>query len=464
MKPFVSSEQMLALDRELILAQKIQSFDLMMRVAQAMSEVLLSRFRSESFHILCGPGNNGGDGYCLAHFLSKAGREVSVESLLPPQTEEAKRARDLLPAGLFRSPTRTKTVLVDAIFGLQARKALSPALSEQIRQAIRKPFFKVSLDLATPGFSADLTLTVAYPKISFLEPLERERLGEIVYVAEFFPKTNSSIYAIEIGDFQLPRRPRTSHKGRFGKLGVVGGSASMPGASVLAAEAGARIGAGYSTLFFSKGSQTKLRVKDASFIFKSRWTMKDILSQTALVVGCGGKPGARFKVLKLQTPMVLDASALSEASAADLKSWRKSKCPILLTPHPGEAAKLLKTSPQKVEADRMGALDELVKLTGQSVYLKGSPALLKFKGDSKTYVNLSAVPAFATAGSGDTLSGILGGILAQGSLGFEESVISGIAFHQALGTLLQNVEGSISSDQLTLFSETFKKLRISCAG
>lgn len=238
----------------------------------------------------------------------------------------------------------------------------------------------------------------------------------------------------------------------------------MPGASVLAAEAGARIGAGYSTLFFSKGSQTKLRVKDASFIFKSRWTMKDILSQTALVVGCGGKPGARFKVLKLQTPMVLDASALSEASAADLKSWRKSKCPILLTPHPGEAAKLLKTSPQKVEADRMGALDELVKLTGQSVYLKGSPALLKFKGDSKTYVNLSAVPAFATAGSGDTLSGILGGILAQGSLGFEESVISGIAFHQALGTLLQNVEGSISSDQLTLFSETFKKLRISCAG
>src|SRR5262249_51828785 len=115
---------------------------------------------------------------------------------------------------------------------------------------------------------------------------------------------------IKRSDFKLPRKGPRSHKAQFGKLGVIGGKASMPGAAMLAAEAGGRMGAGYSSLFLSESSETlKLDIKNASFIFHSRWKMSDLEKQTALVIGCGGKPPSSFKISKLKCPIVIDASA-----------------------------------------------------------------------------------------------------------------------------------------------------------
>lgn len=272
-------------------------------------------------------------------------------------------------------------------------------------------------------------------------------------------------------DFQFPRKNPTSYKGDHGKLGVIGGSPERPGAAMLAAEAGARVGAGYSTLFFARpGKNFRISVSEASFLFRPKWKISDLKDQSALVVGCGFSPPPFFDYQKLSMPMVIDASALSDAKAKHVNAWRKMKASALLTPHYGEAAALLKTSTTKVMRDPQAAVDELVEMSGQSVYLKGSPAYLRWgKSLGKQpanlhYVNSFAQPAFATAGSGDVLAGIIGGFLARAprefkSDHFKRAVTAGIIFQRAMAKVLGDIEGAIASDQLRIFSKTFQFLR-----
>lgn len=272
-------------------------------------------------------------------------------------------------------------------------------------------------------------------------------------------------------DFDRPRRRRDSFKGDFGKLGVIGGSPEKPGAGILAAEAGARSGAGYTTLFLARsGRSLKIRPQESSFLFRADWSMKDMKNLTALVVGCGERPPKIFRYCEANIPMVIDASALSQVTPAEMRDWRRMKSPAILTPHYGEAAALLKISTARVKADPVSALQAIVEKTGQSVYLKGVPGFLMFalkgrqpngglRAQPKYYVNSLANPALATAGSGDVLAGILGGFLAQRPASFRSAVLSGLVFQAAISESLADIEGSIASDQLELFSEAFAFLR-----
>jgi NAD(P)H-hydrate epimerase len=479
MRSFVSVEKMMALDAEMIRRHPEKSFGLMKDVAREMSEVLMRHFQwTEPVLILCGPGNNGGDGYCLAEFLRKRGHQVSVLSVMKPQSADAKRAARFFQGTLLTSDWKKvrPKVIVDAIFGLNGDSRLETEHRDLLRAVNRSAAFKVALDVPTgvslraakasaDAFHSDLTLTVGYPKEAMLEARVLERLGELIVIKKSFSKKiAASLKMIEPEDFAFRHQKRVSHKGIFGKAAIIGGSTSMPGAAILAAEAAARTGAGYATLFFAERGRLALEVSKASFIFKQSWTLSDLESQSAWVLGCGGLPSIKWNPKKWKAPVVLDAEVFSRWSRAQWKSVSHATARCVLTPHAGEAAHVLGWKRSQIEADPVSACRALVEFTGQSVYLKGAPGVLIFSDSTRqAYVNLFANPAFARAGSGDILAGILGGFLAQRPDDFKSAVISALVFQSQMGEVLRAKRGLISSDQLKVFGATFDRLKeVSC--
>jgi NAD(P)H-hydrate epimerase len=258
---------------------------------------------------------------------------------------------------------------------------------------------------------------------------------------------------LEWTDYSLSR-DRSQHK--KARVNVFGGSAKSPGAAYLSAEAAQRVGAGYVRLYFSDFGGSRISLREASFQYHPQWKWSDLEAADAVVCGPGGVPKNFQKLLRLAAPQVYDASALVSE-----KFWfqKKSEGFRILTPHPGEAARMLKVSVEEILGDELGAAQELSRRTQSAVYLKSQPAFLVFPDREQYYVNLSLHPGFGTAGSGDVLAGILGGHLALQAKNPEEAVISSIAFQQALGREMGLSEGWISSDQLGLFQAAFRRLR-----
>ncbi|MDB5038487.1 MAG: Bifunctional NAD(P)H-hydrate repair enzyme [Bacteriovoracaceae bacterium] len=483
MRPFVTADEMTRLDLLTMKKLSISSFELMDRVTDYML-FYFRDFAEQNILFLCGPGNNGGDAYRLAEKLRQKGRSVFCIDLLPPHSEDCKKAKELYRGKMLSDIPRTIGVVVDGIFGVHGRSDLPAKISKCLRTVNKMKTFRMSLDVPTGvdgrtgevnenAFVSDLTLTVGFPKSVFVSEKVNEVLGQVKCVGDYFVKPSSYQYvALENSDFLLKDPKRTGHKGLYGRCGVVGGSPKTPGAALLAAEAAHRVGAGYVTLYFAKKENLQIKVKDASFLFRMKWKMSDLKKESSLVLGCGGMP-KNFKYSAIQVPAVIDADALSDWPRVK----KKFKGKAILTPHPGEAAKMLKYKTADIQKDREDSLRELVRSTKQAVYLKGAPGLLKFSDEQKiSYVNLSANPIFSKAGSGDVLSGILGGLLAQGSEQyiadlegeavkavkgseqFKRAVISGLVFQKELGEVLRSKRAAIASDQLTVFSEVFARL------
>lgn len=470
MRAFVTPNAMSKIDQETMKSHSLSSFELMDQVTDEMVEVLKADIllSQKKILVLCGPGNNGGDGYRLAEKLRKADFDVLVLEAMPAKSTDCVKSRALYKGKRIQKVAGSMDVIIDAIFGVNGTSDLPFQVSDLLAAANRSKGYRISLDVPTGvdtqrgiihenAFRADLTLVVGFPKSVFVFEEVTEVLGSLRYIrSHFVAPQDSHLFAIEDSDFLMPKKKRTGHKGLYGRCGIVGGSAKFPGAGVLAAEAAHRVGAGYSTLFFAEPGALKLSLRDASFLFRLEWKMADLKSETALVLGCGGLP-KRFSFKSIQVPMVLDAEALLEVK----KLKQDISAPSILTPHPGEAARILNYEKKEILRDRLSALKEIAKESGQSVYLKGAPGLLHFSDEPNlTYVNLSSNPIFSKGGSGDILAGILGGFLAQSGRGieFRAAVLDGIIFQRKMGELLREFSAAIASDHLNWFSKTFDAL------
>ncbi len=481
MIPFVTAREMSALDRKTMESKRISSYQLMDLATDALLEKILSDSRVRgSIGILCGPGNNGGDGYRLAEKLRSLKFRVWAYEVLEANSPDCRKAKKEFRGKIYKDQIPEADVFVDAIFGYSGRTDLPKVVLDSLRKVNRANAYRLSLDIPTgvsaeegcahpDSFYADRTLSIGFPKTVFILEEAAEFLGEVVHVGDFFSRPVSpKIFAIENRDFSFSKWPRAKYKSHFGKLGVIGGSPSMPGAAILAAEAGHRVGAGYASLFFARQGPLRMSIAKASFLYHQKWKWSDLKNQTALVMGPGGIPKSKIPYSRLSMPMVIDADAFS--------GWRgrapKTAGPCLLTPHPGEAARLLGWSVEKIKANRQAALEALVTKTRQNVYLKGAPGLLMLWGDGvksgclgdgvkdlKCYVNLLINPVFSKAGSGDILAGILGGFLAQRPHEFKKSILSGLIFQSTVGHILREKRASLSSDQLDVFSEAFRRLK-----
>lgn len=480
MRPFVTPDQMAALDLKTMKSLGLSSWQLMKLVATEMAE----RFAEEAalkskVLVLAGPGNNGGDAYCFAKFLSAKNYRVEVMEVLPASSSECKQAKKFWKGKCVSSVESFDRFdyVVDGVFGCRGKARLNKKLSDLFSLANKAKSIRLALDVPSGfdsltgeihknAFQADVSYCVAFPKTGFLAPKRQNIFGKLVFIdVGFVRPRQSDLVCIEDEDFKLEKMSATKHKS--GRCAVLAGSSETPGAAFLSAEAAFRTGVGYVKLFFAKPpSKFKLSLEKASFMYSWDWSLEKLKSEDALVVGCGGLPSHWTKLDRLPKPQVWDADVF--------RNWPKnkkfqSKVPRILTPHPGEAAMLLNWKLENVLSDPLAAAQLIVKKTKQSVYLKSFPAVLCFAKNvdvwdscsiaQSDYVNLYANPTLGKAGSGDVLSGLMGGFISQEAGHFGQSVINALIFQRTLAEQMRDsARASLSSDQLKYFSQSFQKL------
>ena len=265
----------------------------------------------------------------------------------------------------------------------------------------------------------------------------------------------------------FPKRPRDSHKGMFGNVAVIGGAPGMVGAPLLAARAALKLGAGCVHAGFLADNapsvdllQPELMLHPAFDLLSHRplpnplpqagegANVKIIFNPTVIVIGCGmGGSNDAYKLLyealKLKSPIVLDADALNLlASHADLQDdLRARKHPSVLTPHPGEAARLLGCRIEEIQADRIAAIQQLAQQFGCSVVLKGANSLCITR-DGRLFVNHTGNPGMSAAGMGDVLAGMIAAFIAQG-MSADDALLLAVHLHGAAGDALAQQKASI---------------------
>jgi hydroxyethylthiazole kinase-like uncharacterized protein yjeF len=429
---------------------------------EAAGEALATRItrnypKIDRFAIFVGKGNNGGDGLVVAHHLAEAGKQVKVVLTAPPENlgevpaGRLERLRAVGPDHLeilswkedFTFPG-ADTVAVDALLGVQARGKLRDPLAQVVKAlnaARERNFFRtVALDLPTglaafaeqsaPGdrddaVVADLTLAVGFAK----ELLVREALagwvGRLEIVRWSAEKFESGGRQVLIGPELtrlLPRRSALSHKNDFGKLALVAGSAGFTGAAGLCTQAAQAMGAGLLSVVTHADVSGIVAAQAPHEAMVSGWPdpgrgeiPEPVAQATALVIGPGlGRSKDALEMLRavlgIGCPTLIDADGLTLLSE-NLDLLKSAKGPLLLTPHPGEMSRLIgrKFQPD----DRETVAREFVEQHGVALVLKGTRTLVTGPGEPM-FINTTGNPGLSTGGSGDTLSGMLGALLAQG--------------------------------------------------
>jgi ADP-dependent NAD(P)H-hydrate dehydratase / NAD(P)H-hydrate epimerase len=328
---------------------------------------------------------------------------------------------------------------------------------------------------------ADVSVTFAYPKIGHTRFPGAEVCGELI-VADIGtdPKLAADIDR-ELADpalirSLLPARPRSAHKGTFGKVLIVSGSALYTGAPVLAAEAAYRSGAGLVTLATPQAIHAIMasKINEATFLplpdrdgvlseEAAPIVLKKMTDYTVTLIGPGLAVEAHDFVAQLldrvSEPLVLDADALNILAQID-QWWTRVPAPSILTPHPGEMARLTKLSMKEIEADRERVAIEWARHWGHLVVLKGAFTVIAAP-DGRSILLPFANPALATAGSGDVLAGTITALRAQGLAAYEAAVC-GAYVHGAAGELARRdigVAGVLAGDLLTQLPRVLQALR-----
>jgi ADP-dependent NAD(P)H-hydrate dehydratase / NAD(P)H-hydrate epimerase len=449
----------------------IDSYALMTRAGDAVARALLERFRDAAragVTVVAGRGNNGGDGFVAARKLTQEGVAVRVVLLARAGDlkGDAARAGDefkaaggaiieataeaAVPAALAARPG----VIIGAIFGtgLNAEVAGIARRAIELVNAMHAPV--IAVDIAS-GVSADtgaimgiamrasLTVTfgyakyghVSFPGADYCGALEVANIGFAPgAIGEIAPRGRY----LEVADVRhlVHRRPMNSHKGNYGHVMVIAGSLGKSGAALLASRGALRMGAGLVTAAVPQSVQTIVAgdcdelmtepIADCDGHFDGAHApsvLRPLISgKDALVVGPGiGLTDDTRKLIEWlinegaspHRPLLIDADGLNALAALGCESARAAKGAVILTPHPGEAARLLGESTAEVNADRIGAARRLAERTGAHILLKGARSVVA-AADGVLHVNSSGNPGMATPGMGDALSGMVGALLGQG--------------------------------------------------
>ena len=460
--PLYSAAQTRELDRRAVEALPIAGYALMCRAAAAAwDELRWRRLNSQRIDIVCGPGNNGGDGYGLARLARAEGIEVRVWSLGEPQagTEAAQAVADWSVVGATRPYVsgclRDATVVVDAIYGTglsRAPSGLSAEAIEEIR-ALADRAFVLAIDIPS-GLSADtgqalgavvkadLTVSFIGRKLGLYTGSGPELCGEKVF-CDLGVSYDEAVepLATLLDQFslakRLPKRARTAHKGSSGFVTLVGGDEGFTGAILMPTRSALRSGAGMVTVATRASHAAVLAAAQPEAMFRPTESADDFAAriEKASVVAIGpglgqGDWGRALwqAALRSDKPLIVDADALN-LLAADPQSCARRAAPWILTPHPGEASRLLGCTVAEVEADRVAAVRELVRRYGGTAVLKGAGTLVY---GQQLVVCPYGNPGMAVGGMGDVLTGIIAAFVAQG-LGLETAAQTGVMVHALAG-------------------------------
>lgn len=452
------------LDARLI-AAGTPGFELMQRAAQAAWRALRRHWpQATQLDVLAGSGNNAGDGYLLAALAQQAGWAVRVFAVGDPQrlAGDARRAFEAATAaGVAIQPWNAgqalRGVLVDALLGTGLSGAVRGACAEAIAALNASGLPVLALDIPS-GLCADsgqvlgcavratLTVTFIGLKLGLFCGGGADCVGQLLFDdLRAAPEVLAAIEpaAWRLSAARLPRlapRPRGAHKGDFGRLLVIGGDHGTGGAALLAAQSALRCGAGLVSVATREAHAGAFLARCPELMTRGLASANQLLplveAADVLVVGPGLGQGAWGRSLlsaaasRHPGPQVWDADALNLLAAGAVQA----RAGLLLTPHPGEAARLLGCSTAQVQADRPQAALALARRYAAVVVLKGAGSLIA-SPEGELALCDHGHPAMAGAGLGDVLAGIIGALLAQGLPAFAAACL-GVWLHARAGERL----------------------------
>lgn len=497
----VSADEMREIDRRAIEEYGIPGIVLMENAGRAAADAIedmLIQDEIDSVLIIAGKGNNGGDGFVAARHLINRGVDSSV--LLIGKVSEVKGdARINLDIALkmgievrevtadisiVEDEIRSAELLVDALFGTGLSKEVGGFYAEVIEAINMSDLPVISLDIpsgldASTGrvlglsVEADTTVTFCLPKIGTILHPGADYVGDLILADIGAPEDlccdrslkTSLILQDDVAEVLLPR-DEDSHKGSYGHLLVVAASKGKTGAATLAAHAAMRGGAGLVTVAAPASLNDILENKltevmtepiseeeDGFFLQRAaKKILKELEGKSALLIGPGisrqDETGLMIRELmaNLSTPTVVDADALWHLSGA-LELIQDSKAPLILTPHPGEMARLLNVSVAEVQADRLAISRSFAAEHGCYLILKGARTIIA-SPSGEAFINTTGNAGMASGGTGDVLAGLIGSLLCQGCSPLEAS-IAGVWIHGMAGDKAAEEKGEagvIASD------------------
>ncbi len=492
----------------------IPSLVLMENAALGLVEAIASSYPEvRAVAIFCGPGNNGGDGLALARHLAirgyhpeltlvTGGKNLAGDAAVQLEICRAQglEIREVGPDDGVESCVdlaRRSDLVVDSLFGIGLGRPLDGQFAALVQALNRLPVPRLAVDLPSglkgslseipgPHLKADLTVTFGAPKVAHVFPPSCDAVGEVVVAdlgipTEIIDEAEGDLHLLTGEELSVALEPRAeaSHKGDFGHLVILAGSVGKAGAAILAARGAVRSGAGLVTvaapedivqtvdLGSLESMSLPLPVDGSSGLSSSS---REILlefsaDKEALAVGPGLGLAAttvevvRRTVLEVERPVVLDADGLN-AFAGDLGVLSGRTSATILTPHPGELARLLGRPTGDVQRERVTSAQEAAVLSGAIVVLKGHRSLIA-SPEGEVFVNPTGNPGMASGGMGDVLTGLIGGFLAQGY----EPLVAAL-----LGTYLHGLAADLAiaegcsmaalaaSDLLATISEAFSEL------
>jgi hydroxyethylthiazole kinase-like uncharacterized protein yjeF len=486
----VTAEQMRSLEKDTE-ALGLPGPALMELAGRAVADVIRERMpqlRGQKVLVACGPGNNGGDGLVVARHLHDAGGRVTVYLVNRPRIGDAKERlldqRQILHISLADDPDLARLdatlansdLIVDAVFGTGRRRPIEGAVGAVLDRlsAGANDRVVVALDLPS-GADADIgaadphtvtatyTVTLGFPKRSLVLGEAARRAGELVVADIGLPRELGASLSLDYADAAsirplLPARPRVSHKGTFGRVLIVAGSRRYTGAPVLAASAAERIGAGLVTLACPESVRDSLAMHtlETTFLPLPDEGSGELIpasleplfaaldSYDAVLVGPGIGRSARTtaflerllpRLVERARPVVIDADGLT-ILAGWPRWWERVPSGSILTPHPGEMARL--AGPQ-AEEDRIDLAVHSSTAWSTIIVLKGAYTIVARPNGQATVLPF-ANPALATAGTGDVLAGTILGLLSQGTEP-ASAALAGAFVHGMAGERLSQQSG-----------------------
>jgi len=485
-------------------------------VATQVSQVLPSVIGKRVL-VLVGPGNNGGDGLVAGRYLRDWGAKVDI-CLCAPRAQNDKNLKSAIQRGIpiihayeggnlaeFGIAISSADVIIDALFGIGKIRPIEGIFKEVLQKVSlvkgrkSKPVL-VAVDLPSGLNSdtgevdpscpyADITVTFGFPKVGLFNFPGAEKVGKLIIADIGIPQDLAQDINIELITEQwvreaLPQRPLNAHKGSFGKVLVVAGSINYIGAAYLACMGAARVGAGLVTLATASSLQPILASKLTEITYiplpeaktgvlgsKAISTLQlELGNYDVLLLGCG--LGQHPETVEFIKSLLTDSSQLSAVSCLILDAdavntlaqipewWRKLRRDAILTPHPGEMARLLGISAKEVQESRLSITQRSAREWGKTVVLKGANTIVAVPSEAAK-VNNAANPALASAGTGDVLSGVIAGLAAQG-LSLFHAAACGVYLHSRAGGIVAEELGDagvIATDLLPALPRVIKALK-----
>lgn len=494
----LSTAEMREVDR-LTIERGIPGLILMENAGSRVVDFLLETFAplgEQRVAVVCGKGNNGGDGFVVARqlFTRKLCRELTVMELFDPEslTGDALANRRMLDvcgcpvSREFKNEANLATIVIDAVLGTGLTGAAHGPSLEGIRMINQRfPLAKkVAVDIPS-GLSSDetnptgefvraeYTVTFTAPKRSQCLSSSYELMGNLAVVPIGSPpelyETNPSLKLnLTTGShirYLFAQRARNSNKGMYGHVLVIGGSFGKSGAPAMAGLGSYRSGAGLVTIAVPKiALPTVAGFRPELMTEPLEGTLPELLKgMTVLAIGPGlGTADETVRFVKqvyeeADIPAVVDADALN-ALAGSLSATTKIR---ILTPHPGEMARLIGKSVKEVQADRLNVARDLAQRSGATIVLKGDRTIIAFP-DGEAWVNPTGSPAMATGGTGDILTGMISGMVAQHPADWKQAVVAGVWLHGRCGELAGSrwgEEATLATDLLDFLPEAMNEVR-----